>query len=267
MLIGEKFIYFELQKTGGTYTRRILSELPTVNSRSHGHHNTYTDLPLTLMKTFDSKIKVGNIRNPWDWYVSLWAFGCMGRGNLYNKVTQKHNRKMTVDKKETTATSRFKNVHLWESVYADANSPELFRAWLKLMIDRPKVHIGERYKISPISDSAGFLTYRYLKMYNYNTEGQIAGLRNFQKIQQFDIENNFIDIIIRIEHIIKDLLDNAPKLGVSTQVLQKILEKYSDKTNTSIRQPYPFYYDDETKNLVAKKERLIIKKYGYEYNN
>ena len=219
------------------------------------------------MKTFDTKIKLGNIRNPWDWYVSLWAFGCMEKGGLYNRVTKKHLRKTLEEKGETSPQPSLKNADLWLEVYEDAYSPELFRAWLKLMLKRPKVNIGEGYKKSPIFKHVGFFTYRYLKMYNYDNENQIEGLRNFRKVKQFDAENNFIDIIIRTEHINEDLLDNAPKLGITKEELQAVIDKFSNKTNASSRQAYPFYYDKQTKDLVAKKDKLIIEKYGYNYDN
>lgn len=266
MLIGEKFIYFELQKTGCSYTRNVLNQLPTVNSYVHGNHNTYMDLPSELTDTFTSKVKVGNIRNPWDWYVSLWAFGCMGKGSVYYNVIQRCKRKIAEGKKWKAVIPKpyIKNMGMWEEVYANAYSPELFRAWLKLMLE-DSAPIGADYKKSPISEHAGLLTYRYLKLYSYDGEQQVAQLKNFQKIQQFDTENNFIDVTIKNEHIHKDLLYNASKIGLPIEELQAVLDKFSDKTNTSSRKPYPFYYDEETKYLVEKKERLIIEKYGYEY--
>jgi len=267
MLVGKKFIYFELQKTGCSYTRNVLSKLPTINSYVHGNHNTYVSLPLESMNTFDSKIKIGNIRNPWDWYVSLWAFGCMGKGSVYYNVIKRCKRKIAEgDKwKAVIPEPYIKNMGMWDEVYANAYSPELFRAWLKLILkDSPP--IGTGYKKSPIFEHAGLLTYRYLKLYSYDGEKQVPKLKNFQKIQQFDAEKNFIDVIIKNECIHKDLLDNASKIGLPTQELREVLNKFSDKTNTSSRKSYPYYYDEETKNLVEKKERLIIEKYGYEYS-
>jgi hypothetical protein len=30
-----------------------------------------------------NRFVMGSIRNPWDWYVSLWAYGCLCKGSVY----------------------------------------------------------------------------------------------------------------------------------------------------------------------------------------
>ena len=87
MLITDELVYLELQKTGCSHTIKILSALNNKNCKIIGKHNTYDSIPKEDQGNFESKLKIGNIRNPWDWYVSLWAFGCQKKGGLYNLVT------------------------------------------------------------------------------------------------------------------------------------------------------------------------------------
>ena len=75
MLITDKLVYLELHKTGCTFTRLVLAELFSDSCRIVGKHNLVETIPQDVLGDFETKTKIGNIRNPWDWYVSLWAFG------------------------------------------------------------------------------------------------------------------------------------------------------------------------------------------------
>ena len=78
IFISEKLVYLALQKTGSTQIRHLLTSI--IPGELIGTHNR---LPVNLSP---KRIAVGSIRNPWAWYVSLWAFGCLGRGGFYHKV-------------------------------------------------------------------------------------------------------------------------------------------------------------------------------------
>ena len=86
MIIGKNILYFELHKTACSHTINILHSIPSIEAKAFGKHNCYNDVPKEIIGDFESKIKMGNVRNPWDWYVSLWAFGCMKKGGLFDKV-------------------------------------------------------------------------------------------------------------------------------------------------------------------------------------
>jgi hypothetical protein len=88
MTITDDFIYLELQKTGSTHVTKLLQQLHKNNFVKIGKHNTIKTMPKHVLVGFESKIKVGNIRNPWDWYVSLWSFGCQKRGGLHKMLTK-----------------------------------------------------------------------------------------------------------------------------------------------------------------------------------
>ncbi len=71
MYVADRLIYLELQKTGSKQIRRLLSSC--IGGKQTGKHNRMTELQ-------PGRMIVDSIRNPWAWYVSLWAFGCLGRG-------------------------------------------------------------------------------------------------------------------------------------------------------------------------------------------
>jgi hypothetical protein len=78
MFIGDNYIYFELQKTASSQVRRILKNIDSLPFEKIGIHNPYFEVSKEKLTNFESKIKIGSVRNPRDWYVSLWVWGCSG---------------------------------------------------------------------------------------------------------------------------------------------------------------------------------------------
>ena len=73
MFVSKDLVFLELQKTGGSHILRLLSQW--VKGEIVGKHNR-------LNWENAGKFVVGSIRNPWDWYVSLWAYGVGGQGAI-----------------------------------------------------------------------------------------------------------------------------------------------------------------------------------------
>src|SRR6476619_6662167 len=80
MFISDRIVFLELQKTGCTHIRDLLREL--VGGQLVGKHNQARRRLFIEGKSF-----LGSIRDPWDWHVSLWAFGCQGKGSVHISVT------------------------------------------------------------------------------------------------------------------------------------------------------------------------------------
>lgn len=272
MLLNEKFIYLELQKTGSTHTRNILEKIPGLNHEIYGKHSLIEELPDNLFYGFKDKLKIGNIRNPWDWYISLWAFGCMGRGMLFRNLTKKDYFFTTKAFKRMLTNvlngrSTFKNISFinWNQLYNDPRNINNFRRWLKLILGSKKVDLGEDYKKLPISDKIGLLTFRYLRLYVENGQKKLENLRDLESVIQLDKELNFMDVIFRMETLHEDIINAHQFLDCSKKNLNDILENFAMKTNSSVREDKLKYYDCESFELVERKESLIIQKYGYDY--
>jgi len=82
MYASEQLIYLELQKTRCTHIRNSLNRC--LGGTFDGTHNQISE---ELMKS--DKLIIGSIRNIWDWYLSLWSYGCDRKGSLHNIVTRK----------------------------------------------------------------------------------------------------------------------------------------------------------------------------------
>ena len=272
MFVADQLIFLELQKTGGSHIRRLLKRY--TNGDVQGKHNR-------LQGTPDQAV-IGTIRNPWDWYVSLWAYGVGGKGalrsrvetgvdfNYYYRMLPKSMGKNWLSPGEFISAFRHditKPISQWQQTYRDSSDAEQFRAWIRLLFDKSRrFDIGEGYGFSPVSECAGLLTYRYLRLLTLGDRiFHDQRLSTVSGIKEYDAELNIASSVIRMESLEEDFVRALIDAGVelSEQQIAEISNKQGGKTNTSKRKPVVFYYDEETAALVAKGDAYLIEKYGY----
>ena len=85
MFISDKICFVEFGKTGCSFIREIFSKKIKDGVLTKIHD------PITDELILSDKIKVGSIRNPYDWYISLWSFGCLmqKRDPLFSNLTRR----------------------------------------------------------------------------------------------------------------------------------------------------------------------------------
>ena len=259
MFISDKIIYLELQKTGCSHIRKLLASIPDCNGQIVGKHNTIGEVDAAALGNISAKIKAGNIRNPWDWYVSLWAFGSMGKGGFIG-----HLMNMSFLKKLKNPRNFFIPVQEWKKVYADAENPALFRLWLKMILaSERKKDIREGYGKSKMSAFCGLMTYRYMKLYTYNFEKRQNTITNYDELVAFETKNNLLDFVLKNEQLEDDFRKLMQQIHIPEIQINQVLNV--PKTNSSQRKDYHGYFDEETIELVRNREKLIIEKYQYAY--
>ncbi|MCX6258559.1 MAG: hypothetical protein NTW49_11785 [Bacteroidia bacterium] len=265
MFTGEKIIYVHLQKTGGLHITSLLSKV--IKGDVGEYHQR---LPESFIR--GDKLIVGSIRNPWNWYVSLWSFGCENNGklqfalqnrnyHLYRKMKNLPLRWMLFMLNETV-----KPVSKYRNVYKDINDPGLFREWLRLLLDSSRrFDMGELYGISPVSKFAGLLTYRYVRLYFRDNKMLFRDkhISNLMILNDYDREQNVIDFTIRNENLNNDLLTALNMAGYRLTGEQSAVILAPGRTNPSGHKDYRIYYDKECTEMVTEKEKFIIDKYGY----
>jgi len=265
MFISENVIYFELQKTGCSHTLNILNTL-IPDGKIIGKHNVYSSVSKSDLGDFRNKIKIGNIRNPWDWYVSLWSFGCLHEGGLYGRVTRKPNLFKFNQFRHIINGSCFKyNIDLWKKLYSDSSNIDNFKKWLTLILLEQDYSIFEGYTESKISKKIGLLSYRYIKLYTKKGKNDLVKINSYSDLIHYDNQHNFINLFIKNESIHHDFINNSELFGISSKNMRIVLEGFNIRTNSSIRGDYRNYYDDELVDLVYKKEKFILDKFNYSF--
>jgi len=269
MFISDKLCFLELGKTGCSYIREILSQNIQQGVLTH-IHDTINDNLLNSNRFF-----LGSIRNPFDWYVSLWAFGFFKKKKapLYSNLTSRRInpfRLSSINKnylKKTKFISNqfFKDIDNNKKLYSDPLNINNFREWIKIILKKKnKDQLGEHYAISNTNKFIGYMTFHYLlrfinpsKLYMlFNNE-----IGTYEDLKSFDKKSNFIKSIVRFENIDQDLLKIFNQLNIQVDE-EKILQK--KPVNKSIRlRDTMSYYDNETINIVRQNDSLIFEKYKY----
>ena len=276
MFVTDRLIYLQMHKTGCTHIEYLLSKY--IGGKKIGKHN--------WLQNYDTeKHIIGSIRNPWDWYVSLWAFGCKKKGNIYNVLTHRFiifpffllsKFRHILGFKEpyfsiSDISTHFKNeikkpIKMWKKTYEDSSDPNCFRNWLKSLYDPQRIiDLQSGFHESSISKFAGLMTYRYCRFYlkDFFIPQNFKGIKKLEELKDFDKSNNLLHYMIKTENLEEDLIDTLEKIGykLDNATIESI--RNSGKTNISKHYSTSFYYDEETIKLVSEKEKFIIEKFGY----
>jgi hypothetical protein len=75
MFITDKLIYIQMPKTGSTHIALLLSQI--FDGKEAEKH-----IAASKDQINSGVYLLSSIRNPWDWYLSLWTFGVQGNGSL-----------------------------------------------------------------------------------------------------------------------------------------------------------------------------------------
>lgn len=267
MYITDKLIYIQMQKTGCTHIALLLSKV--FDGEQVGKHNAASDDQIHSNTYF-----LSSIRNPWDWYLSLWTYGVQGGGALMNRLTNKKNshralklalrnplKNHSVLPHEVT-----KDVSLWRDVFDESGNVESFRKWLKLIHTPKNAHwLGEGYGKTAITGFCGFMSYRYLSLCcsgsrNLNNPSSIL---NYNDLVRFEKKACYIDFFIRQESLEDDFCKGVEQIRPLKQEEKDEIWN-SKKMNTSKR-PLAIskYYDKESIDLICIRDRLLIEKFDY----
>lgn len=235
MICTPKFSFIHLHKTGGqSINELLLAQVP--NAREVGYH-----LPVTHLPNDASSLPIlGVIRNPWDWYVSWYAFNNLRgvKNPLFNIVSRgkQASFKETIENlirypESNTRNETFKRSHR-------ALLPENFKNDGGAGFTKACVDIFQ-------SDVRGY--------YSLLAERMFGG--NFDSVT-----------LLRFEHLANDLNEAMSVLRVPERdnILAEL--KQQPPKNSSARGHYAHYYDDELRELVAEKEQPIIQRFSYEFN-
>ncbi|MES1942896.1 hypothetical protein PC39_02185 [Salinisphaera sp. PC39] len=266
MFESERLIYIQMQKTGCTHIAAVLSRL--FDGRSIGKHNAATQMQLRSGKFF-----ISSIRNPWDWYVSLWSYGVQGNGALMRRLARRDPVQALADiRKDPIRLFKLpylawaKDIGTWRGVYDRSDNVASFRRWLKLIHEpRNRPFLAEGAGDPALSGRIGFMTARYLDLCCRKPEqlGRPGFISDYRDLEGFDRERCYIDYFIRQEALEEGLCEAIERIRPLTPDERELVFR-SSKSNTSRRSfAVADYYDEETTALVANRDRLLIEKFGY----
>lgn len=267
-------VFCHLEKCAGTYIAKMLELWKKKTGKNYywlGHN-----VDGRAIKQMQNVLICGNIRNPYSYYVSLWAFSGIHKKGHYQLFASKYPQYLYL--------------------YKDSNNIQHFRKWLKLMLSPASASISidtisnssvncstnsptnsscnssspttllpldktfsrqnqpqksilqidgnafekEDFAKHMVKHKIGLHTSRFFELYNQSDFNLLNDIAANPMVQQF----------IRVENLKEDLA----KIGVP----------YENKVrNRSKHRPIAAYYGKEEIELVYKLDNYIFKKFGY----
>ena len=268
MFLTENLCYLEMTRSGSTHLVKLLNKY-VPNGKIIGVHNRAKPNIYNSNRFF-----VGSIRNPWEWYVSAWSFGCVKKGGLHRRLTTKKVYFNNIGFKTKPLLSPYifiqqfwKPLNRWRQLYSDPQNINNFREWLKLLLGNTRIHdTGEGYGLSSINKFAGLMTYRYLTLYSNDIRKMFNNsITNYDDLEKFDNENNILNYIVKNETLEDDFIQVLKKLNIEINETEKkmIYNEKSDKFGAWRNLNLNDFFDEECLNIIQSKEKLIINKYNY----
>lgn len=241
MIIDDKFIFVHNPICGGAFLRKILSN-SFADSKNLDLVNWHD--PIKKIWPVPDKFVFGNVRNPWAWYYSYYKKSMEHGGCFYHKI----GKKSFLDFTKTLLSSEFakKNVDVAEHPIGNPYSKE--RCFYMRCMHNLDI---------------GLLSYQYIYLYFKDCDDIFDS-----KLDVFGGYNDWIsvDAILKSETLLNDLISEFTKRGIYTSKSWHHVPRENYNANIKDSLEYAAYYDDELKELVRYKERLIIKQHGYKYD-
>lgn len=246
------FIYLDVYRTGSTHVIGLLEQISLDKPVKVFRHAALTKghpLGNTRKAVFTS------VRNPWDWYVSLWAYGCDGK----------------------SAIRRYLGEHIppaeLAALYDKADAVNSFQRWLKAIHDPAVLNkiMQEHLPESGLAPVIGLYTYRYLRV---TTRFPKAFLRR-PFIRSTAGAGSYLHLmkaygtVLRNETLSEDFVSFVEKhpAGFRANAAAIIRAAETRPANASGRTlaTYRAYYRDEDAALVADRDRFFMDEFGYRF--
>ncbi len=237
MIITDRFVFVHMHKTGGQFLNEIITRcIP--DQRTVGYHLPHAEVPAEAAHL----PVVGMVRNPWDWYVSWYAFN--KRPGINNPLFRVVSNGGLEGFKATVSNL----VQLGSERSASVGHRE---ALIRLLPDTLDGNRGVGLTRDSIRNLAaseqGYYSWLFDRMLGSGCDGQTF-IGRFENLQQ-----DFLAIMMRLS------------VGESEALRREFGQR--ERKNVSRHSHYSHYYDDESKELVADMETALAERFGYEFES
>lgn len=237
MIVTDRFVFIHMHKTGGQFLSEIIKRcIP--GHRAIGYHFPRTEVPSGA----EALPLVGMVRNPWDWYVSWYAFNKRPGANnpLFHVVSN--------GGRETFKSTIINLVNLGSARPESAAHRDALIRLLPESLDGNK---GAGLTSGSVRDLAG----RHEGYYSWLFDRMLGDGRDRAAL------------IGRFENLAPDFLDIMDRLSVvEIESLRRELGRH-ERRNVSRHTHYSHFYDDELEAIVAGKEAELIRRFNYAFES
>ena len=266
MFLTDQICYSDMHKTGSVAVNKWLKEL-----FPHGYLRHHEKLSPELIAS--DRIKFGTYRDPRDFYVSLWSYGCKSgkkSGPYCNLTSYRPFKSLATSNnlmgaisalvKKTMVSLSFDRGRMLQ-LYSDANDPQLFREWLKVVLD-PKFAsvLSGSYYYSGVYQWCGLYTW-YMLLFYFEEMDTVykGGLKTLRDFEDFVQQNCYIDQFLRTSHLLQDFKLLMTSQGLVDETNPKLIgiEDKHYNTSKSKKLTRSDFYNSDLEMLIEKRDSMI----------
>jgi hypothetical protein len=255
MIEYDRFIYLDVYRTGSSQILKLLPQLTGKKPVRFFRHASLTKAhPLGFT---GGKLVFATVRNPWDWYVSLWAHGADGKSAIRRYLT-----------------ARLAGAEV-ERLYDRADPATSFRLWLSAISDPVLLDriMEEHMPQSGLAPVMGLYSYRFLRVTTRFPRLLLRSafirrpgdaLRHLQRFKAYGevlhteaLDAEFALLVAR----------HGARLGLVADAAERLHAAAGVRANASTRSlsSYRDYYDAASARLVADRDPLFAEAFGYSF--
>lgn len=253
MIEYSNFIYLDVYRTGSTHLIGLLEQICVDEPiRSFRHSSLTKGRRLGLA---GGKTVFTTVRNPWDWYVSLWAYGADGKSAIRRHLAPHF------------------SAGEMAAFYDRSDAAASFCRWLRLMHDPDVLNrvMNEYLPQSGLAPVIGLYTYRFLRVTTRFPRVLLRHplIRSPQGAVTYHRLNKAYDTVFRNERLDDDLIAfvETHPAGFRDDAVQTIRAEAASRTNRSNRTlaSYRDYYGDPEADLVSTRDRFFRDVFDYRF--
>lgn len=276
MIIAGNLLYLELQKTGCTFVGKLLTE-QFGGRRIGGKHNRIPEG--TPLGDF---LVVGSVRNPFDWYASLFSYSCLSgsggpriRSTLPRSVRQRllWNERLGAVPIEIRLRRSWRHAlgeiardpRMWDQLYRDPGNAENFAVWLR------KIHEGRSafaifddfgYALPARQEDGGLYTYLFRYLFEKNPGNLFRSGDRKRSESGMPEKGWLVDFFLRTETLQEDLIAALDQAGFSLENSDLNCIRSAPRENQSVKsRARTEYWDEGLRDLIRKKDALIFEQF------
>ena len=264
MIIGKKFFIVDMPKSGSSFLRNYFKQYKNIELTIHHEtisHNKRTEL-------LKIKRRIGLIRNPYSWYISLWNWSCKNKKGspLYSDLTSRRLKfKRLIFNNRTLkyiVDQILKDTKILKNLFRNPKSKKNFNKFIDIMLNfKFRNLVSSDYSFIP-HKNFGYMTFIFFSHHVLRKDYK-ALFNSNKKLEQLinDIDSKiYTNFYFKTERLNKDLKDFLIQNKIKLKNFKNIDK---NKTTKMLNENLLSFYSKKNLILVEKKEEFIFKKFKY----
>lgn len=262
------FCYMDVEKTGSSFITHILKHVSTQKLLMSSQHGTIKSVgnanawsriffslcPIKLKNSSilfsryknlggvfrDDCFYFNSVRNPFNYYASLYNFGCDGNGGIADILNRNG------------------------FGYLYDNTEGSFLRWVEFILDPRNAHFIDHSYKKTCSDHVGFLTYRFLRLSMVDPFHKLCRVKNKSEVQCIFDRHSICDYTVRNEFLDADLaylFSNNLKKFIRHDAIFELCKDGKINRSHSKRATAQALRESDLSSLVLERDFFIFSNY------